>query len=64
MRGLWQTRDDRVDAGLNAGSVLLKILFKILFAIFVPEPTTPGIKVITKLDIAHQVPPATVDLYA
>jgi hypothetical protein len=48
-----------VDAGLNAGSVLLKILF----TIFVPGPTTPGIEVITKLDVAHQVPLATVDLY-
>jgi hypothetical protein len=41
-------RDDRVDAGLNAtldtGSVM--------FAIF----GTPGIKVITKLDVAHQAP--------
>jgi hypothetical protein len=43
---LWQTRDDRVDAGLNA--TLDKDL-KTLRTIFVPEPTTPGIKVITKL---------------
>ena len=41
-------RDDRVDAGLNA-----TIMFKILFAISVPRPTTPGIEVITKLDVAH-----------
>jgi hypothetical protein len=39
-------------------------MFKILFAIFVPGPTTPGIEVITKLDVAHQAPPAIVDLYA
>ena len=26
---------------------------KILFAIFVPGPTTPSIEVITKLDVAH-----------
>jgi hypothetical protein len=41
-------RDDRVDAGLNTGSVMSNILF----AIFVPGQTTPlvpGIKVITKL---------------
>jgi hypothetical protein len=31
-------------------------MFKILFAIFVPGPTTPGIEVITKLDVAHQAP--------
>jgi hypothetical protein len=36
-------------------------MFKILFAIFVPEP---GIQVITKPDVAHQAPPATVGLYA
>ena len=53
---VWQMRDDRVDASLNTTLDM--------FAIFVPGPTTPGIKVITKLDIAHQVPPATVDLYA
>lgn len=41
-------RDDKVDAGLNV------VMFKILFAIFVPGPTTPGIKVITKLDVAPQ----------
>lgn len=45
-------RDDRVDAGLNTGSVM----FKILFAIFVPGPTTSGIEVITKLDVEHQAP--------
>jgi hypothetical protein len=28
-------------------------VFKILFAIFVPGPITPGIKVITKLNVAH-----------
>jgi hypothetical protein len=38
-------RDDRVDAGLNTGSVMSNILF----AIFVPGQTTPAIKVITKL---------------
>jgi hypothetical protein len=42
MRGLWQTRDDRVDAGLNAN--------------FVPGPTTPGMEVITKLGVAYQAP--------
>jgi hypothetical protein len=55
-------RDDRVDAGLNAtldtGSIMCK------FAIFVPRATTPGIEVITKLDVAHQAPLATVGLYA
>jgi len=38
-------------------------MFKISFAIFAPEPTTllvPGIKVITKLDMAPIVPLATV----
>jgi hypothetical protein len=39
-------------------------MFKILFTIFVPKPTTLGIQVITKLDVAHQAPPATVGLYA
>jgi len=47
---------------LDTGSVM----FKISFAIFVPGPTTPGIEVITKLNVAHQaqVPPATVGLCA
>ena len=31
-------------------------MFQILFAIFVPGPTTPGIEVITKLDVAHEAP--------
>ena len=31
-------------------------MFQILFAIFVPGPTTPGIEVITKLDVAHKAP--------
>jgi hypothetical protein len=48
MRGLWQTRDDRVDAGLNATLDLVTN--------FVPGLTTPGIEVITKLDVAHQAP--------
>jgi hypothetical protein len=55
-------RDDRFDAGLNATLDTGSVLFKILFAILVPGPTTPGIEVITKLDVAHQaptVPPAT-----
>jgi hypothetical protein len=39
-------------------------MFKILFANFVPEPTTPGIQAIIKLDVAHQAPPATTGLYA
>jgi hypothetical protein len=34
---------------LDTGSVI----FKILFAIFVPGPTTPGVEVITKLDVAR-----------
>ena len=46
-------RDDRVDASLNATLDSGSAMFKILFAIFVPGPTTPGIKVITKLDVAH-----------
>ncbi len=41
-----------IGSTLDTGSVM----FKILFAIFVPGPTTPGIKVITKLDVAHQAP--------
>jgi hypothetical protein len=53
-----------VDAGLNATLDTGSVMFKILFAIFVPGPTTPGIEVITKLDVAHQAPPATVGLYA
>jgi len=36
--------------------------FKILFAIFVSKPITPGIQVITKPDVAHQAPPATIGL--
>jgi hypothetical protein len=32
--------------------------------IFVPGPTTPGVEVITKLDMAYTVLPATVGLYA
>jgi len=47
-------QDDRFDAGLNATWDTGSIMFKILFAIFVPRPTTPGIEVITKLDVAHQ----------
>jgi hypothetical protein len=53
-------RDDRVDAGLNATLDTGPAMFKILFAIFVPGLTTPlvpGIKVITKLDVAHQAQP-------
>jgi hypothetical protein len=38
-------RDDRVDAGLNATLDIGSVMFKISFAIFVPVPTTPGIKV-------------------
>jgi hypothetical protein len=49
-------RDNRVDAGLNATLDTGSVIFKILFAIFVPGPTTPGIEVITKLDVAHQTP--------
>jgi hypothetical protein len=46
-------RDDRFDAGLNANLDTRSVMFKILFAIFVLGPTTPGIEVITKLDVAH-----------
>jgi hypothetical protein len=49
-------RDNRVDAGLNATLDTRFAMFKILFAIFVPGPTMPAIKVITKLDVAHQAP--------
>jgi hypothetical protein len=52
-------RDDRVDSGLNATLDTGSVIFKILFAIFVPGPTTPlvpGIEVITKLDVAHPAP--------
>jgi hypothetical protein len=55
MRGLWQTRDDRVDAGLNATLDLCTI--------FVPGLSTPGIEVITKAKCGAAgttVPPATV----
>jgi hypothetical protein len=34
-------RDDRFDAGLNATLDIGPPMFKILFAIFVPGPTTP-----------------------
>jgi hypothetical protein len=48
-------RDNRFDAGLNANldKVIRSVIFKTLFAIFVPGPSSPGIKVITKLDVAH-----------
>jgi hypothetical protein len=46
-------RDDRVDTGLNATLDIGSVTIKILFAIFVPGLTTLGIKVITKLDVAH-----------
>jgi hypothetical protein len=51
-------RDDRFDASLNANldKVTGSVMFKTLFAIFVPGPSSPGIKVITKLDVAHQAP--------
>jgi hypothetical protein len=49
-------RDDRIDAGLNATLDTGSVMFKILLTIFVPGPTSPGIKVITKLDVAHQAP--------
>ena len=57
MRGLCQTRDDRVDAGLNATLDLCTI--------FVPGLSTPGIEVITKAKCGAAgttVPPATVGL--
>jgi hypothetical protein len=47
-------RDDRFKAGLNATLNIGSGMFKILFAIFVPRLTTPDIKVITKLNMAHQ----------
>jgi hypothetical protein len=43
-------RDDRVDAGLNATLDKGFVMFKILFAIFVPGLTTSGVEVIIKLD--------------
>jgi len=46
-------RDDRVDASLNATLNTRSVMFKILFPIFVPGPTTLSIEVITKLDVAH-----------
>ena len=46
-------RDDKVDTGLNTTLDTESVIFNILFAIFVPRPTTPGIEVITKLDVAH-----------
>jgi hypothetical protein len=58
-------QDDRFDAGLNAtlDTGFVMFMFMILFTIFVPAP---GIRVITKQDVAHQrtVPPATVGLCA
>jgi hypothetical protein len=33
---LWQIRDDRIDAGLNATLDTGSVMFKILFKIFVP----------------------------
>jgi hypothetical protein len=39
-------------------------MYKIIFATFVPGPITPGIEVITKLDMAHQALPAIDDHYA
>ena len=47
-------RDDEVDFEcdfLNKGSVI----FKIFLAIFVPGLTAPGIGIIIKLDVAHQL---------
>ena len=47
-------RDDEVDFEcdfLDTGSVM----FKFFLAIFVPRPSAPGIGVITKLNVAHQV---------
>jgi hypothetical protein len=49
-------QDNRVFAGLNATLDIRSVKFKILFAIFVPGPTTSGIKVIAKLDVVHQAP--------
>jgi hypothetical protein len=43
-----QTQDNKTDANLNATLDL--------FMIFAPGPTTPGIKIITKVDMAYQVP--------
>ena len=57
-------QDNRFDAGLNVTLDTGSIMFKILFTIFVPGPTTPGIAVITMLDVAHQAALAIVDLYA
>jgi hypothetical protein len=44
-------RDDKVDFECDFWTQGL--MFKIVFAIFVPGPTTPGVEVITKLDVAH-----------
>jgi len=41
-------RDDRVDGGLNETLDKGFVMFKILFAIFVPGLTTSGVKVIIK----------------
>ena len=46
-------RDGRVDAGLDATLDTGSVMSKILFAIFVPGPTTPGTEDITRLDVAH-----------
>jgi hypothetical protein len=49
-------RDDRFDAGLNANLDIGFVIFKISFVILVPKTATPGIKVITKLNVAHKAP--------
>jgi hypothetical protein len=48
---LWQMRDDKVDFAYDFWTQGL--LSKILFAIFVPLLTMPGVEVTTKLDVAH-----------
>jgi len=56
--------DGKVDLELDFGHRVYYSMFKILFAIFVPGPTAPGIGVITKLDVAHQASAATLGLNA
>ena len=52
-------RDDRVNAGLNVTLDIGSVMFNILFVTFLPGLTTPGIEVITKLDIAAFMPKAS-----
>jgi hypothetical protein len=49
----WQILGDRFDAGFNANMDTGSVMFKIMFA---PGLTTPGIEVITKLDVEYRAP--------